>query len=78
VHRVLRIVPGHRCSSMCGETCRRVEFCQICAPSTTKEMVVDFILSTTFEDVDLDENPYIMPSCGHILTLDSMDRHMTM
>ncbi|KAF7893598.1 uncharacterized protein EAF02_001136 [Botrytis sinoallii] len=43
-----------------------------------KEMVVDFILSSTFEEVDLDENPCIVPSCGHILTLESMDGHMSM
>jgi hypothetical protein len=41
-------------------------------------MVVDFILSSTFEEVDLDENPCIVPSCGHILTLESMDGHMSM
>ena len=41
-------------------------------------MVVDFILSSTFEEVDLNEDPCIMPSCGHILTLESMDGHMTM
>ena len=51
---------------------------RICAHPTLKGMVVDFILSSTFEEVDLDENPCIMPSCGHILTLESMDGHMSM
>jgi hypothetical protein len=41
-------------------------------------MVVDFILSTTFEEIDLDNVPCIVPSCGHILTLESMDGHMNM
>ena len=41
-------------------------------------MVVDFILSFTFEEIDLDEDPCIVPSCGHILTLQSMDGHMSM
>ena len=41
-------------------------------------MVVDFILSSTFEEVDLNEDPCIVPSCGHILTLESMDGHMSM
>lgn len=41
-------------------------------------MVVDFIFSSTFEEVNLDENPCIVPSCGHILTLESMDGHMSM
>jgi hypothetical protein len=41
-------------------------------------MVVDFILSTTFEEIDLDNAPCIVPPCGHILTLESMDGHMNM
>lgn len=69
---------GHRCPSICGEVCRGVEYCQICAPPTVRGMVVDFILLSTFEEVDLDENPCIIPRCGHILTLESMDRHMSM
>jgi len=40
-------------------------------------MVVDFILSSTFEEVDLDDDPYIVLSCGHILTVESMDGHMS-
>jgi hypothetical protein len=69
---------GYRCPSICGEVCPGVAYCQICAHPTIKGMVVDFILSSTFEEVDLDENPCIMPSCGHILTLESMDGHMSM
>ena len=41
-------------------------------------MIVDFILSSTFEEVNLDESPCIIPSCGHLLTLESMDGHMSM
>jgi hypothetical protein len=41
-------------------------------------MVVDFILSSTFEEVNLDESPCIIPSCGHLLTVESMDGHMSM
>ncbi|PQE06276.1 NFX1-type zinc finger-containing 1 protein [Rutstroemia sp. NJR-2017a BBW] len=68
---------GHRCSSICGEVCPEVAYCQICAPQNVKEMVVDFILSSTFEEIDLDEEPCIVPPCGHILTLESMDGHMS-
>ena len=39
---------------------------------------MDYILSSNFEEVNLDENPCIVPSCGHILTLESMDGHMSM
>jgi hypothetical protein len=69
---------GHRCPSVCGEVCPGIAFCQICAHPAIKGMVVDFILSSTFEEVELDENPCIVPSCGHILTLESMDGHMSM
>lgn len=69
---------GHRCPSVCGDSCPGVAYCQKCAHPAIKEMVVDFILSSTFEEVDLDENPCIVPSCGHILTLESMDGHMSM
>lgn len=69
---------GHRCPSICGEVCRDVAYCQTCAHSTIKGMVVDFIMSSTFEEVNLDEDPCIIPPCGHILTLESMDGHMSM
>lgn len=67
---------GHRCPSICGEICPSVAYCQTCADVETKEMVIDYILSSTSEEVDLDEQPCIIPSCGHILTLESMDGHM--
>ncbi|TVY17442.1 E3 ubiquitin-protein ligase [Lachnellula arida] len=35
-------------------------------------------MSSTFKEVDLDECPCIIPPCGHILTLESMDGHMSM
>lgn len=41
-------------------------------------MVVDFIMASTFEEVNLEENSCIVPPCGHILTLESMDGHMSM
>ncbi|KAH8663361.1 hypothetical protein BGZ60DRAFT_489915 [Tricladium varicosporioides] len=69
---------GHRCPSICGELCPGVAYCQICAHPKIKGMVVDFILSSTFQEVDLDVDPCIIPSCGHILTLESMDGHMSM
>ena len=69
---------GHRCPSICGEACPDVQYCQLCAEPTVKERIVDFILSSTFEEVNLDESPCIIPSCGHLLTLESMDGHMSM
>ncbi|KAH8811111.1 hypothetical protein F5884DRAFT_876247 [Xylogone sp. PMI_703] len=69
---------GHRCPSICGEKCPSTRFCQTCANTETKEMVADFILSSTYEEVDLDETPCMFPPCGHILTVESMDGHMGM
>lgn len=77
--RCSKMLPcGHRCLSICGEVCPDSAYCQICAPAAVKEMVVDFILSSTLEEIDLDENPCIVPPCGHILTVESMDGHMGM
>lgn len=41
-------------------------------------MVVDYILSQTYEEVDLDEDPVIVPDCGHLITVSSLDGHMDM
>ncbi|KAL9119512.1 MAG: hypothetical protein Q9187_003935 [Circinaria calcarea] len=93
-HHVLRIVPGlvhtadgvhyHvQCPVICYHAQSAVKRCwlvgiDICAHPTIKRIVVDFILSSTFEEVDLDEDPCIIPPCGHVLTLESMDGHMSM
>ncbi|KAF8856068.1 P-loop containing nucleoside triphosphate hydrolase protein [Acephala macrosclerotiorum] len=69
---------GHQCPSTCGETCPDTRYCQVCAKASIKTMVVDYIMSSTYEEIDLDESPCIIPSCGHILTLESMDGHMSM
>ncbi|CZR66499.1 related to NF-X1 finger and helicase domain protein [Phialocephala subalpina] len=69
---------GHQCPSICGETCPDARYCQVCAKESVKTMVVDYIMSSTYEEIDLDESPCIIPSCGHILTLESMDGHMSM
>lgn len=69
---------GHRCPSICGEKCPTSEYCQICASEPVKDALVDYILQTTYDNVDLDEDPIVVPSCGHIMTLSSMDGHMRM
>lgn len=38
--------------------------------------MIDYIMGSTYVEIDLDENPCIIPSCGHILSLKSMDGHM--
>jgi hypothetical protein len=43
-----------------------------------KGVIVNLILSSTFEKVNLDESPCIIPLCGHLLSFESMDRRMSM
>lgn len=69
---------GHQCPSICGEICPGVQNCQQCANESVKSMMVDYIMGSSYAEVDLDESPCIVPSCGHILTLESMDGHMDM
>ena len=67
---------GHQCPSVCGELCPPSRYCQICAPEDVKNMVVDLLLMEEYHEVDLDANPCMIPACGHILTMESMDGQM--
>ena len=69
---------GHQCPSVCGEICPEVQYCHQCASKSVKEMMVDYIMGSSYAEIDPDESPCIIPSCGHILTLESMDGHMEM
>ena len=69
---------GHQCPSVCGEICPEVQYCQQCARKSVKDMMVDYIMGSSYTELDLDESPCLVPSCGHILTLESMDGHMEM
>ncbi len=40
--------------------------------------MVDYIMQTTYADIDLEEEPVIIPACSHIMVLSSMDGHMGM
>ena len=40
--------------------------------------MVDYIMQTTYAEINLNENPIIVPACGHIITVESMDGHMQM
>ncbi|KAK8163164.1 hypothetical protein BKA80DRAFT_295759 [Phyllosticta citrichinensis] len=66
------------CPSICGEACPDSRYCHVCATGDIKDQEVDFILMTTYGDIDPDEDPCIFPSCGHILTVESMDGIMGM
>lgn len=67
---------GHQCPSVCGEKCPNSRYCQKCADESVKNLVVDYIMALTYTEIDLNHSPCIFPSCGHILTLESMDGHM--
>lgn len=69
---------GHQCPTVCGEECPPPRYCQVCASQDVKDMVVDFLEMATFVEVDLDEDPCLIPPCGHIITTSSMDGHMAM
>lgn len=69
-----RLLPcGHRCPFVCGEKCPSVDFCQICGSDVNKSQVVDMIMFSDFKSVDLDTDPVIALSCGHIFTAASLD-----
>ena len=69
---------GHQCPSVCGEKCPPMEYCQTCASECVKSTVADYILQATYGDVDLDEDPVIIPLYRHLMALSSMDGHIGM
>lgn len=71
-----RLPCTHQCPSLCGEVCPNEKYCQLCANESVKGLMVDYILGSTYGEINLDESPVIVPACGHILTVESMDGHM--
>ncbi|EEP82922.1 predicted protein [Uncinocarpus reesii 1704] len=69
---------GHQCPSICGEECPDPRYCQVCAEQSIKQTMVDYIMGTTYADTNLDENPCIIPQCGHIISMESLDAHQGM
>jgi len=67
---------GHECPSVCGEICPEPRYCQKCADKSVKDTMVDYIMGSAYAEIDLDDDPCIIPSYSHILTLESMDGHM--
>lgn len=64
--------------TICGEICPAPQFCQICANADVQSAIVDYIMMSEYSELDLNEEPCIVPPCGHILTVSSMDGHMEM
>ncbi|KAG0302743.1 hypothetical protein BGZ98_007268 [Dissophora globulifera] len=69
---------GHRCPSVCGEICPPKKFCVECKDAKTMGSLVDVIMHQTLGEVDVEEDPILVPSCGHALTMTSMDGMMQM
>ncbi|KAI4718642.1 hypothetical protein E4T48_05160 [Aureobasidium sp. EXF-10727] len=67
---------SHQCPSVCGAPCPDVKFCQECADEETKNRTVDLIMMSSYQDVDLDEEPCIFPACGHFYTIGTLDGHL--
>jgi len=40
-------------------------------------MIINYIMKSNYTKIDLDESSCIISSCGHILTLKSIDDHMS-
>ncbi|RUS19771.1 hypothetical protein BC937DRAFT_86940 [Endogone sp. FLAS-F59071] len=64
---------GHQCPSVCGEVCPPTKFCVVCADENTKDMIVDVILQQPLREVDVNEDPLLVLSCGHALLMSSLD-----
>ncbi|KAI1315474.1 hypothetical protein EDD11_000755 [Mortierella claussenii] len=78
----VKILPecGHQCPSICGEKCpSSSSFCTECkSDPKTMGMMVDMIMQQTLEEIDVDEDPILVLSCDHALTLSSLDGMMEM
>ncbi|KAG0354300.1 hypothetical protein BG005_006580 [Podila minutissima] len=69
---------GHRCPSVCGETCPPQKFCVECKDPETMAMQVDMIMMASLGETDVDDDPILVLSCGHALTMATLDGMMEM
>lgn len=69
--RCTRVLPcGHQCPSFCGEDFP-VGYCQECGDKG--EQRVDLLEFLSYAEVDLDESPVVVLSCGHFFTGETLD-----
>ena len=69
---------GHRCPSLCSEVCPHAKFCQTCCEDDVRNIQADYITLESYGEIDLDTDPIIVPSCGHLITVSSLDGFMDM
>ena len=62
---------GHRCPSFCGEECPDQAFCQICGDK--QDACVDLTEFQVYRDINLDELPIAVLTCGHFYTGENLD-----
>jgi len=67
---------GHRCPGLCGEACPESSFCHTCGNDSTKTLVVDYIMMSTYGDINPDKDRIIFLKCGHPMTMESLDNLM--
>ncbi|KAG0279807.1 hypothetical protein BGZ95_000157 [Linnemannia exigua] len=58
--------------------CPNVKYCVECKDSNTMNTVVDLVMQETLGEIDVNEDPILVPSCGHALTMTSFDGLMEM
>jgi hypothetical protein len=64
---------GHQCPGVCGEIRPDSKFCRICCASDILEQNVDFVMFRKYSEVDIDEDPLIFLSCGHLFVVSTLD-----
>ena len=64
---------GHRCPSLCGETCPGVQYCPQCAHPAHAGDVVDLVMMTSLADHNPDDSPLLLLTCGHAFTMETLD-----
>ena len=70
------LVCGHRCPSACGEPCPEWGYCQSCSNSSIKETIVNHAKNLKYEELELENNPILVPTCGHIVDIHSLDGYV--
>lgn len=61
---------GHQCPGLCGEPCAE-SYCQECGSKPDQR--VDLLEFKAYKDINLDETPIVVLSCGHFFTAESLD-----
>ena len=67
---------GHQCPSVCGETCPTKGFCHQCGEPDKLKQMADLISRDDYKDVDVNADPVIVLSCGHVFTISTLDGHV--